>query len=289
MEKIDFEMDPGLLSPYGESVANILFGVFPAAANIEGPSGIGKTELLKFVVGCLDLDFTQVNFYQGTDVEYLVGQNRPINGPDGNIILQWQDGMLTRAIREGHMFAAEELNRASGEILSRLFGVLDTKDRYWSTPEAVGGEPFVDVHPNFWFVGSGNPTGGGYQTRKLDPAFMRRFRVVIKITEPLADEDKVLFRELPDSTYSEVRSRLVKWARAVRETVYVSTGDLVHIAANIGSGMTPRLALHYAVLNKLDPAVAEGVSETFHIVEAGSTVNLRDTLDSVSSKTHEVK
>lgn len=223
-----------VLSEYGKEVLGNMELHNPDPVLLIGDSGWGKTTLLKHYCRTNARDFTGVNFYPKQGIEQLVGVHHP-TVVDGNISVQWQDGLLTDAIRNGKIFLGEELTRAPRDLAGRLLGVLDSANRYWSIPEA--GIPNIDVHPEFWFVASANPANGKYATTSLDPALARRFSYICEITEPLADE-KALIASIASSTLKDAEGfadRMVKWVTDCRRSgdSKINTGDFARVVTAV--------------------------------------------------------
>jgi len=264
-------------SEYGREVMGLLGSVHPSPCLLLGPSGMGKSVITTELGNAFGQRVRRVNFHEGMDIGELYGINVPVS-VDGNTVLTYRLGELALAARDGDIFVGEEINRMPQAGISGAFGLLDTMDRHLSLPEATDMEREMEVHPDFMFVASANPLGGGYNTHKLDKAFLRRFVLVINITEPLADEEKVLHSILPEPKWESFRGRLLKWARSITGDVYVSTGDLVNLASNVKAGIPIPKAMEYSILNKLDKESADGLAETFKIA---LDVDFNESLDKV--------
>lgn len=269
------------LSKYGQSVLDNMELHNPDPVLLIGDSGWGKTTLLKHYAAKNNRDFTGINFFPKMSVDQLVGMWRPqpINGGVG---IEWQDGLLTEAIRNGKMFLGEELTRAPRDLAGRLLGILDSANRYWSLPEA--GVSNVDVHKDFWFVASANPVSSKYSTSAIDAALLRRFSYVCEITEPLADESKVL-AGIIDSKVDEpqqLRERLLNWVRDSRNSLdtTVNTGDFVRVTKNIvDKKLTIEDAIKHTLMYKFSTSAleslvlnAESHFATFNFTHTASTV-----------------
>lgn len=219
------------LSSYGEDILDMLSKHQPDPVLLIGDTGWGKTTLLKHYANQNGREFTGINFFPKQNVDQLVGMWRPIPTETG-ITVDWQDGLLTDAIRNGKIFLGEELTRAPRDLAGRLLGILDSADRYWSLPEA--GVPSVPVSDDFWFLASANPVTGDYATVTLDPALVRRFSLIVTIEQPVADEVKLLNHIAAKSIHDPAgfAERLVAWAGDLRndKSTRINTGDLVRVA-----------------------------------------------------------
>ena len=240
------EVSPGYrLTPEGERIGRQIASFYPEPILILGPAGTGKSLLIRHIAQQLNIDFVAVNAHQGLDISQLVGLWRPVQTEAG-ITIEWEDGSLTRSVKTGGLFLFEEITRAPQELLSRLFGLLDTDGRYWPLPEA--GIDGVEVHPNFWFVATGNPVGSGYHTASLDRALEDRFQAIYEIKEPLAPERDVL----ADLVGGDVADGLDRFATDARrnESTYVSTRNLIQAARLVQRGTDPVEAVTLAISRK---------------------------------------
>lgn len=219
-----------------------------------GESGYGKSVVVREVARRLGRTYSSLNAHPGMDIGLLVGQMFPRPLEQGGITLEWSHGTLTQAIINGSIFFFEELTRAPQEAVSRLFGLLDQGFSYYNIPEA--GIDDVPIDPNFWFVGTANPAGRGYQTARLDPALESRFGAIFEINEPLADEAAIVNNILPDAKFGLAGPRLQRFVFDTRrhdgglEDAGVNTRDLVSAAQLIARGFAPEAAIERAVVSK---------------------------------------
>ena len=268
-------VSPGYrLTPEGERIAEQIASFYPEPILILGPAGTGKSLLIRHIAQQLGIDFVAVNAHQGLDISQLVGLWRPVQTESG-ITIEWEDGSLTRSVKTGGLFLFEEITRAPQELLSRLFGLLDTDGRYWPLPEA--GIDGVEVHPNFWFVATGNPVGSGYHTASLDRALEDRFQAIYEIKEPLAPERDVL----ADLVGGDVADGLDRFATDARrnESTYVSTRNLIQAARLVQRGTHPVEAVTLAISRKFR-GYQDGLDELARLHLARTSRNLQLSEDS---------
>jgi len=275
-----------IFSDYGKYVLDAMLRWQPKPVMLIGDSGWGKTYLAKYSASLSSKGFLTVNCNEQMNMDSLVGIPAPANGENG-IFLEWADGMLTEAIRQGKIFLCEEFTRAPDEIRSNTYNVLDQVARGWTIPQASGiTDPNVPVHDDFWFIATANPTGGAYATYQIDPAMDSRLVATYRINQPLADEKAVLLRDagpsglLVKATYSstpktmsseDLVNRLLSFAHDIRPTPDVNlehglpfeepyltrclnTRDLRSIMDGLVRGFSPPEVASQVIANKYGEA-----------------------------------
>jgi len=229
-------------SDYGKYLIDAIFRRRPQPILLIGDTGWGKTFLGKYIARMSGQGFLSVNCSEQMMMDTLVGIAAPANSPDG-IFLEFADGVLTQAIREGLVFLMEEFTRADDGIRSQTYSSTDQTGRSWSIPQASGiADPNVPVHEDFWFIGTANPPGGPYTTYAIDPAMDRRLVAQFRINQPLADEKQLLLNDITTETVllkatyeSQARpisredlvDRLMKFVYEVRPTPDLTTDDFL--------------------------------------------------------------
>jgi len=177
---------------------------------LEGPTGSGKTMAIRWLARKLRVPYMRVNLNGGTTVEDLVGQWIYKDGG-----FTWSDGVLTRMMRYGGIFVADEINAAPTEILFVLNSVLDDERKVVLTQK--DGE-VVTACDDFWFVATMNPENLYEGTKMLNEALRDRFQVVLEydysrevekkleLTDDLLEIAKML-RERNDEIRTPVSTR----------------------------------------------------------------------------------
>lgn len=140
-----------------------------------GPTGAGKTALVKYLAHLQRVGLRRINLNDMTDVTEIIGGYKP--GPTGRP--EWKDGIVTDALRKGHYILLDEINLAEPAILERLNSLLDD-DRYLVLSEKLSqdGQPeVVRAHPRVRIFATMNPSS--YAGRKnLSAAMLNRFHKV---------------------------------------------------------------------------------------------------------------
>ena len=146
---------------------------------IKGPTGCGKTRFVQHMAHRLNLPLFTVACHDDLSAADLVG--RHLIGAQGT---WWQDGPLTRAVREGGICYLDEVVEARKDTTVVLHPLTD--DRRILPIERTGEE--LQAPPGFMLVVSYNP---GYQNllKGLKPSTRQRF-VAIDLGYPPADTER---------------------------------------------------------------------------------------------------
>lgn len=179
-----------------------------------GEPGTGKGHLVKHVFNKANRPLIRLNF--GTritkeklvggfvprgeangDLEHTLEKAREMSGEEDDLTtgealsvlgernkFKWSDGLLTKAVRYGWGFLADELNAAPAETLMPLFGLLEDSDS--RTLELTEKGEVIRPHPEFKFIATMNPPHHA-GTKRLNDALMRR---LIPITIPYLPNDR---------------------------------------------------------------------------------------------------
>jgi len=250
---------PFVFTKAGEQVIEelLLCAINPRiTVQLDGPSGFGKSVVLREVARRLYQDAMAINAHPGMDIGLLVGQMFPRVTEHG-MTLVWEDGDLTKAIKEGIIFLFEEATRAPQEMMSRLFGLLDQGFGYYNLPEA--GVRDVPIHDNFWMALSSNPAGAGYQTARMDIALQSRIGAVFQIDEPLADEQAILAKIFAPNNEEVGHNMVERFQHFAFDTRRkdangfdrgVNTRDLIFAATLQARGFNASRAIELSIGNK---------------------------------------
>ena len=212
-----------------------------------GPTGGGKSHMIRDVAQMLGIGYKETNAYPHMDISLWFGMHRPVER-DGFIGLDWQNGLLTEAALNGEAFFMEEATRAPQDPTGRLFGPLDNGFRYLSLPEK--GELSASIHDDFWLIATANPATAGYAVQRMDKAFNSRF-LHIEITEPVADETRILDDLLGNHKHRAKYWRMVTECRKHPES-FINTRDLIMGARLLDMDFEPVRAVEIAIAPKYE-------------------------------------
>ncbi|KAF2171699.1 hypothetical protein M409DRAFT_17936 [Zasmidium cellare ATCC 36951] len=160
---------------------------------IQGPTSSGKTSMIEYLAKRTGHVFTRINNHEHTDLQEYLGTY--VSGTDGR--LQFQEGVLVKALREGHWIVLDELNLAPTDVLEALNRLLDD-NRELLVPET---QEVIRPHSDFMLFATQNPAGlyGGRKT--LSRAFRNRFLELHFDDIPVNELQEILHRrtQLPES------------------------------------------------------------------------------------------
>lgn len=134
---------------------------------LQGPTSSGKTSMIEYLAKISGNKFIRINNHEHTDLqEYLGTYVSDVNGT-----LQYKEGVLARALREGSWVVLDELNLAPTDVLEALNRLLDDNQELL-IPET---QQVVRPHEDFMLFATQNPPGIYGGRKVLSRAFRNRF------------------------------------------------------------------------------------------------------------------
>ncbi|KAI5271234.1 midasin [Aureobasidium subglaciale] len=160
---------------------------------IQGPTSAGKTSMIEYLANKSGNKFVRINNHEHTDLQEYLGTY--VSGSDGR--LQFQEGVLVKALREGHWIVLDELNLAPTDVLEALNRLLDD-NRELLIPET---QETVRPHENFMLFATQNPAGLYGGRKVLSRAFRNRFLELHFDDIPVEELHTILQRrtQIPDT------------------------------------------------------------------------------------------
>ncbi len=224
---------------------------------LKGPTGTGKSRFVEHMAYRLQKDLITVACHEETSSTDLIGRFI-IKGSE----TVWQDGPLTRAVKEGAIIYLDEIAEARPDVIVAIHPLTDFRRLLYI--DKLGME--IQARPDFMLVASFNP---GYQKgfKELKPSTRQRF-VSLSFGYPQAQvESEIIANEsqIDDAT----AKRLVKIGQKIRNLTElglaetVSTRLLVDAGKLIHTGLNKRLAVQTAVVEPLtdDPDTLEALKD----------------------------
>lgn len=224
---------------------------------LKGPTGCGKTRFIEHMAARLQRPLYTVACHDDLTAADLVG--RHLLGDNGTY---WNDGPLTRAVRDGAICYLDEVVEARKDTTVVLHPLSD--DRRMLPIERTG--ETLRAPPEFMLVVSYNP---GYQNllKGMKPSTRQRF-VAIRFEFPDAETERtIIVRETGlDAVTAERLVRLGGNLRALKDQDLeeaASTRLLIYTARLIRDGFDAVEACRAGLVEPLsdDPATVEALME----------------------------
>ncbi|MFC2057404.1 CbbQ/NirQ/NorQ/GpvN family protein [Campylobacterota bacterium] len=225
--------------------------LFEAAASmnlpilIKGPTGCGKTRFIEAMGEKLGRKVFTVVCHDDLSAADLVGRHLIDEG--GTF---WQDGPLTKAVRDGGICYLDEIIEARKDTTVVLHSLADYRR---VLPIDRTGE-MIEAHPDFMLVVSYNP---GYQNvlKGMKPSTKQRF-ISLSFDYPNAEiEKEIIIKE--SGVDADIAQKLVTIAGEIRQLSdneiqeAVSTRLLVYAAKLITKGFDEYEACMHSIVESL--------------------------------------
>jgi len=240
---------------------------------ITGQSGNGKTMSIEQACAKQKRKFVCVSMTPETDEGDLLGNYVLINGQ-----MEWRDGPVTIAAREGAVLCIDEIDYGANNLscLQRVFEgkpFLLKKKNEMVVP-AAGFTVFATANTK----GKGSEDGRYMFTNVLNEAFLERFPNTFEQDWPPAKvETKIIKKELASvgRADDEFAEKLVTWADVIRRSFadgavdeVISTRRLVHIVKTYGIFGDKMKAINYC-LNRFDTDTKVSFADLYTKIDAG--------------------
>lgn len=227
---------------------------------IKGPTGVGKTRFVTHMAQKLGLPLYTVACHDDLTAADLVGRHLIVGGET-----RWQDGPLTRAVREGGICYLDEVVEARKDTTVVIHPLADHRR---NLPIDRTGE-VLSAPDSFMLVVSYNP---GYQNflKGMKPSTRQRF-VSLRFDFPTREQEiAILCGETGCDPH--IAAKLVTLGHGIRNLKAIdleevaSTRLLVYSAILIKDGVKPLEACRAALVESLsdDPEVTEGLMEVVY-------------------------
>lgn len=229
---------------------------------LKGPTGSGKSRFVEAMAHELGRPLVTVACHEDTSATDLLGRFL-VKGGD----TVWQDGPMTRAVREGAVLYLDEIAEAREDVVVVIHPLTDHRRQIHV--DKLG--EVVHAPPEFMLVVSYNP---GYQRKikELKPSTRQRFLAMSFGYPPPAIEAEILQKESGvDASTAKKLVRLAQKIRGLEElglTETVSTRLLVYAGKLIGTGVPPRQACDLGIAQPLsdEPDVIQAVRDLAALV-----------------------
>jgi len=227
------------------------------AIMLKGPTGCGKTRFVEYMAWRLGRPLITIPCHDDLTASDLIG--RFLIRHDGTV---WQDGPLTRAVREGAICYLDEVVEARQDTIVVLHSLTDYRR---VLPIDKTGEQ-LQAAPGFQLVISYNP---GYQRmlKDLKPSTRQRFVAMDMDFPPAEYEAQIVAHESgADRATAHSLVSLADRLRSLRDRGLAevpSTRLLIAAAALMKNGIPARKACYAAIISPLsdDASLLEAMGD----------------------------
>ena len=222
---------------------------------LSGPTGSGKSSLVRELCARLHKPFMRVNLNGETTVADIIGGWR-VRGKE----MIFQYGPVPQAMRLGAWLVLDELDAALPQVLFALQALLEDDGKLLIAETSE----WITPLPEFRLVATANTLGRGDDsglyagTNVLNEAFLDRFHAVFHVDYLPAEQEKMLLLSKVEGLSESSAERMVRVANDLRKAlkegiVYssFSTRKLLAWGRKSIQLSNPEVAARYTVFNKL--------------------------------------
>lgn len=243
---------------------------------ITGPTGSGKSSLVKFVCAKLNRPFIRINMSGDVESASIFGTLTASGGAT-----HWKDGAVTEAVKFGALCLVDEWELMPPEITMGLQNLLED-DGYLYLKEKAGTstDRTIMPHANFRFVFAGNTVGQGDTSGAFagagiqNTATIDRFSSTIRLGYLNAAHEIAIITSKSNIS-APIAKQMVKFATLVRNAyeqgkvgLTISPRTLINWAKKMERFGNVLDALQVAYLEKLSPDDSKSVQELYKKVFA---------------------
>lgn len=219
---------------------------------LKGPSGSGKTKLAESVAALFQQPMHSINCSVDLDAESLLGFKTVVQ-KEGQTLIDFVEGPVVKAMKEGHLLYIDEINMAKAETLPILHSVLDYR-RMLTNPYT--GE-VIEAHPHFGVIAAINE--GYIGTTPMNEALKNRF-ISFSIPYISGQQLEQLVDEYFPTITTSLKDAMLSLSNDLKQQVM--NGLLSEEAASIRSLLDAiELAQHIDSLRAIQYAIAEKLED----------------------------
>lgn len=184
---------------------------------LTGPTGSGKSSLVKYVAAKLNWPFVRINMSGDVESSHIFG-TREVR--DGATV--WADGPLAEAVKWGAIVLVDEWELMPAEIAMGMQNLLESDGfLYLKEKPGTSADRTYIPHANFRMVFAGNTAGQGDETGAFNgvqvqnTATIDRFTATIHL-DYLSQEHEVAFLTSKTKVDNAMATDMVKFASLIR-------------------------------------------------------------------------
>jgi cobaltochelatase CobS len=239
---------------------------------ITGPTGSGKSSLIKYCCALTGRPFIRVNMTGDTESSTLFGTMVVRGGAT-----VWEDGPVTEAVRHGAILLMDEWELMTPEIAMGMQWLLeDDGYLYLKEMPGVSTDKLIRPHPQFRIVcggntvGQGDDTGSHAGTNVQNTATVDRFQTTIVLSYLDHNHEVSILMKKHPKLDRTIADKMVKLAALVRQAnsqgniaLTISPRTLINWGRKILVWGDVKVAFTIAFLDKLRETDRKVVNELF--------------------------
>ena len=182
-----------------------------ANIGLRGPTGTGKTHLIRSLAQQAGKELVILNMTVNTSVDEVKGKWVVKRDHTGQPSIEWITGIVAEALQKGHWLLVEEFNFMNEEIASVFYSIMDERKELIQDEHE---KEILKAHPEFIMFLTGNWDYKG--TIRPNPALMNRVHCWFDIDYlPQTKEAKLL----TDKTGidPEIAKKMTKFSEGIRK------------------------------------------------------------------------
>ena len=191
---------------------------------IHGKTGSGKSSLVQYVCGKLNIPFVRVNFSGDMESAALFGEHTVTFDEKGNSTVIFKEGPLTELARAGGVLCCDEFSTAPPEVAMAMQWPLEDDGKVYLKDMAGSSEDkLIDPHEWFTIVATdntelqGDTSGRHAGTTVQNTALLDRFQVTIKQDYLTAAQERSIMAKVAPSIPKEILKKMTSMSSLIRD------------------------------------------------------------------------
>lgn len=236
---------------------------------ISGPSGSGKSSLVRNLAAKLNSRFYEINGDEHKTTKDVFGR-RLVQAGD----MTFQYGIVAKWMKSGGILLLNEYDTFDSSVVNAFKSCLEFPRRLVlsdNDDEVVNGHPDCKLIVTCNTLGRGDDTGQFVNTQTQSIADLRRFDAFIEVDFIDEEQEKLMLAKMFDSLSEKTIANFVQVASRTRDAFKkgasdraLSTAELINWAENYTIFAAAHLSARISFLNSYPPVARQAVKEAIN-------------------------